>query len=386
MLPMLWAMKSAPVVDAEERSILMALAESAWADGTDAFPSKKTIAQIAVVDPKTVQRRLRALTARGLIAEGNQETAAYIPARYRPRVYDLLIPYSWYPDIEQVNAERTRRGKPPLTPQVRPDLAPAPPRKCRADTGKPRRAKAGPTRERGLVVPPVDIQGGGTTSSKQEGDCKSRQRAQGGLQDLQPSPYNPPQDTPRPSVPPVIEQRLENGETDGEPASESSPGVKLLLAIGARDPRFLLTGRTLRDQGLMVTGMLLEGWTPQQLEHVITGRPLPHLVTASVGAIVARRLQDANTAPSPTTARFPHQPDHAGTGSPSGAPEWVDQHALDSHRESQECDGQDGLCGRPPAHRLGAVLGVRLTRRSSHLQQDGPLARTLEMNRPIVRF
>ncbi|MFB7301399.1 helix-turn-helix domain-containing protein [Streptomyces rubiginosohelvolus] len=70
MLPMLWAMKSAPVVDAEERSILMALAESAWADGTDAFPSKKTIAQIAVVDPKTVQRRLRTLTARGLIAEG----------------------------------------------------------------------------------------------------------------------------------------------------------------------------------------------------------------------------------------------------------------------------------------------------------------------------
>ncbi|MFB7301398.1 hypothetical protein [Streptomyces rubiginosohelvolus] len=124
--------------------------------------------------------------------------------------------------------------------------------------------------------------------------------------------------------------------------------MELLLAIGARAPRFLLTGRTLRDQGLKVTGMLLEGWTPQQLEHVITGRPLPHVVTASVGAIVARRPRDANTAPAPTTARFPHQPDHAGTGSPPApAPERVDQHALDRHRESQECDGQDGLCGRP---------------------------------------
>ncbi|MEU5560990.1 helix-turn-helix domain-containing protein [Streptomyces globisporus] len=354
MLPMLWAMKSAPVVDAEERSILMALAESAWADGTDAFPSKKTIAQIAVVDPKTVQRRLRTLTARGLIAEGNQEAAAYIPARYRPRVYDLMIPYSWYPDIEQVNAERIRRGKTPLTPQARPDLDPAPPKKCRADKGKPRKAKAGPRQERGLVVPPVDNQGGGTTSPHQGG---LQVPPQGGLQDPQPSPYNPPQDTPRPSVPPAIEQRLEEGGTDGEPGSEVSPGVELLLAIGARDPRFLLTGRTLRDQGLMVTGMLLEGWAPRHLEQVIAGRPLPQPVTASVGAIVARRLRDASRGPAPSTARFPVGPEQDATEPLHTHRErevWVDQHRVDRYREESECDGKDGMCGRP--RRPGSTL------------------------------
>ncbi|MGW5296396.1 hypothetical protein [Streptomyces bacillaris] len=57
-----------------------------------------------------MQRLLRALTARGLIAEGNQKAAAYIPSWCRPKVYDLLIPYFWYPDVEQVNAERRGRG------------------------------------------------------------------------------------------------------------------------------------------------------------------------------------------------------------------------------------------------------------------------------------
>ncbi|MEU8672717.1 helix-turn-helix domain-containing protein [Streptomyces anulatus] len=351
MLPLLWAMKSAPVIDAEERSTLMALAESAWSDGTDAFPSKKTIAEIAVVDPKTVQRRLRALVSRGLIAEGNQDAAAYIPAWCRPKVYDLMIPYSWYPDIEQVNTERKRRGKPPLTCRERPDLAPAPPRKHRADKGKPRKRAADQPEERGLEVPPVDNREGGTTSPTGR-DYKFRTR---GLQDPQPSPSNPPQDTPRPSVPPVVGTRPEDGRTDGESVSELSPGVELLLAIGSRDPRFLLTGRTLRDQGLMVTGMLLEGWTPQQLEHVIADRPLPQPVKASVGAIVARRLRDANTGPAPSTARFPHQPDHAGAWSrPAPAEEWVDQHAVDRYRENNECDGQDGLCGRP--RRPGSTL------------------------------
>ncbi|MGW6286361.1 hypothetical protein [Streptomyces sp. NPDC055107] len=78
-------------------------------------------------------------------------------------------------------------------------------------------------------------------------------------------------------------------------------------------------------------------------------------MTASVGAIVARRLRDANTGPAPSTARFPHQPDHAGAGSrPAPAEEWVDQHAVDRYRENNECDGQDGLCGRP--RRPGSTL------------------------------
>ncbi|MEV7318371.1 hypothetical protein AB0N56_36325 [Streptomyces microflavus] len=40
---------------------------------------------------------------------------------------------------------------------------------------------------------------------------------------------------------------------------DASPGVDLLLAIGAEQPDLLLTGRTLRDQGVMLTGLLEAG-------------------------------------------------------------------------------------------------------------------------------
>ncbi|MER7043078.1 hypothetical protein [Streptomyces microflavus] len=36
--------------------------------------------------------------------------------------------------------------------------------------------------------------------------------------------------------------------------------MDLLLAIGAEQPDLLLTGRTLRDQGVMLTGLLEAGW------------------------------------------------------------------------------------------------------------------------------
>ena len=132
--------------------------------------------------------------------------------------------------------------------------------------------------------------------------------------------------------------------------SNRSPGVDLLLTVGAKDPQFLLTGKTLTDQGLTVTGMLLEGWTEEQLRHVIAGRPLPDQVKASVGAIVARRLRDAIAGPPPASAvSLPSQP--AGpykaaeeTWTPAS---WTDQQAVDSSREIAECDGEDGLCGRP---------------------------------------
>jgi hypothetical protein len=299
---MLWALKGAPVVDAEERVILITLADSAWSDGTDAFPSKKTIAEVAKIDPKTVQRRLKALTARGLIALGNQNAAAYIPEHFRPTVYDLMIPYSWFPDVDQINAERKAKGKQPLTPQDRPDLAEAPERKQRADKGRRRKkppADGGTTSPRGGVSesPGQSGQEGGTTSPG-GGDYKS---STGGLQDPQPSPSNPPLDTPRPSVP-VESAAVEDGGTDGAkvPSQISrNPGVDLLVAIGAEKPEFLLTGKTLQDQGMAVAGMLISGWTEDQLRQVIAGRPLPDQITTTVGAIVAGRLRQALTGPVP---------------------------------------------------------------------------------------
>lgn len=305
--PILWALKSAPVSDAEERLILVTLAERAWADGSDALPSKKTIAKVAMIDPKTVQRRLRTMEKRGLIALGDQSAAAHIPEHFRPTVYDLMIPYSWFPDIDQANEERTRRGRPPLTPADRPDLPDAPPRKQRADKGK--RRKPAPRTEEGTTSPRGEDseslgqtgQEGGTTSPG-GGDYKS---STGGLQDPQPSPSNPPRNTLRPSVP---EQSAagQDGGTDGNRLPRQiirNPGVDLLLSIGADRPEFLLTGKTLQDQGMAVAGMLLEGWTAEQLRQVIAGRPLPDQVTTTVGAIVSGRLRQALTAPAPGTVR-----------------------------------------------------------------------------------
>ncbi|MFJ3310731.1 hypothetical protein ACIPSA_48885 [Streptomyces sp. NPDC086549] len=89
-------------------------------------------------------------------------------------------------------------------------------------------------------------------------------------------------------------------------ADEMHPGIRLLLEIGARRPEFLLTGKTLTDQGRVATVMMDAGWSPEQLRHVITSRPLPNPVRTSVGAIVAARLRAAQAYPPPATAAGQH--------------------------------------------------------------------------------
>jgi hypothetical protein len=344
LLPILWALKSAPVADAEERVILVALAESAWSDGTDAFPSKKTIAEIAKIDPKTVQRRLKAMTGRRLIALGTQAAAAYIPEHFRPHVYDLMIPYSWFPDIDQVNAERKAKGKPPLTPENRPDLVEAPERKQRADKGRRRKRPAsdeGTASPRGedSESPGQTGQEGGTTSPG-GGDYKS---STGGLQDPQPYPSNPPRNTPRPSVPEKAAAAPDGG-TDGTWSQRRivrNPGVDLLLEVGAQKPEFLLTGKTLQDQGLTVAGMLLAGWTPDQLRQVIAGRPLPDQITTTVGAVVSSRLRQALASPAPG--------DVSVSSWMSETPATVPRQAVLPMRSCEKCDrgiraAEPGLC------------------------------------------
>lgn len=305
--PILWAINSAPVADAEERLILVALADRASSDGTDAYPSKKSIAQVAMIDPKTVQRRLRALVQRGLIAEGNQAAAQRIPEHFRPTVYDLMIPYSWWSpsDLDRVNGERVGRGLKPLTPKDRPDLGSAPARKARSDKGRrrkpPTESREGTSRPRGRDSESPGRNGhkGGTTSPG-GGDYESQR---GGLQDPQTSPTNPPRNTPRPSVPDDSAAAADGG-TDGAQIPRQivrNPGVDLLLAIGAAKPEFLLTGQTLQDQGMAVAGMLLDGWTPEQLRQVVAGRPLPDQITTTVGAIISARLRQALSGPVPET-------------------------------------------------------------------------------------
>lgn len=138
----LWAVKSAPVVDAQEWAVLVAMSEAADQDGCNSFLSILTIAARTRLAESTVRRRMNDLEDRGLIRQGDQTSARIIPANRRPVVYDLQVPLSFFRadkrydggDAElSVNIWRAGRGKAPLTPADRPDLAPAPERKPRAE-------------------------------------------------------------------------------------------------------------------------------------------------------------------------------------------------------------------------------------------------------------
>lgn len=98
-------------------------------------------------------------------------------------------------------------------------------------------------------------------------------------------------DTPAPAEAPEAPDRI-----------EATAGVRLLLAIGMRHPNLLLTGAALRDQGQIATALLDNGWSAEQLEHVIADRPLPHPVRTSVAAIIAARLRAAQSTPTPHPA------------------------------------------------------------------------------------
>lgn len=124
-----------------------------------------------------------------------------------------------------------------------------------------------------------------------------------GQSDLQSISDPPGEAISRPSVPDEAAAAGDGG-TDGASVARRigrNPGVDLLLAIGAEKPEFLLTGKTLRDQGMVVAGMLLEGWTPEQLRQVIAGRNLPDEITTTVGSIVSSRLRQALAGPVPET-------------------------------------------------------------------------------------
>jgi hypothetical protein len=139
--------ETAPVADVYERAILTLLAHRSRSDGTSAYPSVPSMARFAMCDERSIKRRLGALRRRGVIAYGDQLLAAHIDSRYRPKVYDLLIPASWYSaaQLEQVNRERAEQGLGPLTEADRPPISDPPPsRKGRSDVGVPRPRRLAP--------------------------------------------------------------------------------------------------------------------------------------------------------------------------------------------------------------------------------------------------
>lgn len=353
----LWATSDAPIANVNEFAVLVMLAEKADSDGCSAFPARATVAQRTTVDPRTVQRTIKDLAARKLIGPGNPKVAEYIRADRRPPVWDLLIPYGWFPNVERINKERAEKGKAPITAENRPPIASPPTKAIRSDKGK-KRAKAqaetaetvGPTtpEERGdsksprPVVPPS---GHGETLNPERGDSQSET---GRLQVSRTSTYEPDLEPVLPSVAATAPEEA-NGGTDGPAFPHQisrNPGVDLLLAIGADKPEFLLTGKTLQDQGMAVAGMLVTGWTPEQIRQVIAGRKLPDQITSTVGAIVAGRLRQALSGPAPSTASS-----FGGWSSredkPTPTPAAWSAETVAPRKGVGECEGNHGMCGRP---------------------------------------
>ncbi|MER5608306.1 Lrp/AsnC family transcriptional regulator [Micromonospora tulbaghiae] len=151
----LWSEEDAPVADIEEWATLMSLSKRADPDGCNAYQSYPTIARRARIDAKTVYRRCKEMEKRGILKRGDQSVVAHIRADERPVVWDIQIPYSWFPNLKRINAWRAEHGKGPLTPEDRPDLGPAPEKKRRADAGKPRPKKNSVPRE-GTSSPVAD--------------------------------------------------------------------------------------------------------------------------------------------------------------------------------------------------------------------------------------
>jgi hypothetical protein len=254
--PILWALKDATVADSLERLVLVVLAEHAGsADGCTAFPSRDTISSLVLADPKTVQRVIQRLIKRRLIARGDQSAARYIRADRRPVVYDLLIPYSWFPNPERMNEERRKRGLTPLTPKDRPDIVLAPSRARRKDLGVPRPKKV----ERGDSQSPRQTQeqtGHGGTVNPARGDSQSRT---GGLEDPRTSYVNlpsgnhpslspPPSPEPPAAAPVAGEERETIAASPDKPTSTAQRVVRAAAVVTAEEePAFIAWATTVHQ-------------------------------------------------------------------------------------------------------------------------------------------
>lgn len=150
--PIIWALEHAPVIDAGERAVLMALANKGDFDGCNAYRGYPSIARVAKVDPKTVERKCHAMEKRGIIRRQpgpKPEGWLKLPGDKKTVVWEIMIPHSHYSaqQLANINESRAERGRPPITPELRPDLPEAPAKKARADKGKERPKKG--AKERG---------------------------------------------------------------------------------------------------------------------------------------------------------------------------------------------------------------------------------------------
>ena len=79
-------------VSGNELLILLAIADHASDDGSDAWPSIETLAKKCRLSERTVQRSIKSLAQRGQIRVGWQQGGpAYLGPRQRPNVYTVLM-------------------------------------------------------------------------------------------------------------------------------------------------------------------------------------------------------------------------------------------------------------------------------------------------------
>ncbi|MEU4180987.1 hypothetical protein [Streptomyces sp. NPDC026589] len=409
---MIWVLSGdAPVSDVNEYAVLGAMADQADPDGCGTWLSKETIATRVKISEETVKRCWRNMSKRGLIARGDQSHVSHYRADRRPVVYDLLIPYDWFSNVNRINTERGRYGRPPLTPADRPPIAPAPARKARGDKGKARPKKQtapAPDQEvieRGNSETPREGDSPpphGETTSRPRGNCQS---STGELEDPQPSentqsknPGNNDGPPVRPSVPAGDGVReaapaartdgrgggIEEDQVDGPvPAGGSgegggvtrdatagsgpeakgaaraggapgggvvrvdSRGVRLLIEAADRETLndLRVRGTALRDQGLMVDGLLEAGHSIWTVREVIA-LPMPDPITTSRSAVISGRLRKLAGMPPATVPGAPQQaplPQPRWEDAPTPTPpEWSDHQA--QMAPQTDCAGDDGLC------------------------------------------
>ncbi|MFC9654004.1 hypothetical protein [Streptomyces sp. NPDC056937] len=148
---------------------------------------------------------------------------------------------------------------------------------------------------------------------------------------------------------------------------EMTPGVEVLRAIAAEAPEWTIThAQSLRDQGLVVSGMLEEGFTPQEVRHALLSRALPQPLHTTVAAVVGRRLRDLMAAgPAAGVRPIPAQQRPYGQflqptleERETWTPPPVDVHSV--HDRHRPCAGDEGLCPRlalPGQELCGVCLG-----------------------------
>lgn len=273
--PILWAVDHAPVRDAEERAVLVALVIKGDFDGLNCFRSYRSLADKARVDPKTAGRRCREMEARGILRRQEEHLSPAwrkIPEEQRPVPWEVMIPAEWWgpAQLEDVNEQRAALGRPPLTAENRPPLAEAPPKKVRADRGVKRPKKAVEPKQptglvdpapgtdspppRGLVVPPP-------------GDCQSPPP---GL--VVPQPSETPSEAPSESPSEGPSEGADGVEVGGDGAGSgvraaSQPDGRALPAAPIDLDGFVLTDSMRRWAAATVPGLDADYETAQFVDH-----------------------------------------------------------------------------------------------------------------------